>query len=147
MTRTARIFLTVILVGCVLLTATIGAAVAAVYRAGTVAIEVEEDGHHIDVSVPAGLVGVAVALAPRSVLDEVASELAPFVPALEAGWRQLEAAPDFVLVDARSGDEHVRVLKSGSRLEIAVDAPGARVRVGIPLGTVGSVLHRLERRL
>jgi hypothetical protein len=144
MTRTTRLFLIVVIGGTVLVLATLGAMAAAAYRAGTVAVEIEENGHQIRLSLPAGLLHAAVVLLPDSALDEAASELTPFVPALEAGWQEFENAPDFVLLEARSADENVLIVKSGSRLEISVDAPDARVRVAIPLGTVSTLLHKLE---
>lgn len=146
MTRTTRLFLVIVIGGTVLVLAALGAMAAAVYRAGTVAVEIEENGHHIRLGLPAGLLHAAVVLLPDSALDEAASELAPWVPAIEAGWRELEDAPDFVLLEARSADENVLVVKSGSHLEISVDAPDARIRLAIPLGAVGSLLHKLERR-
>lgn len=145
MTCATRVFLIIVIGGTVLVLATLGAMAAAVYRAGTVAVEIEENGHQIRLGLPAALLHAGVVLLPDSALDEAASELAPFVPALEAGWRELADAPDFVLLEARSVDESVLVVKSGSRLEISVDAPDARVSVGVPLATVGSLLHKLER--
>jgi hypothetical protein len=139
------VFLIIVIGGTVLVLATLGAMAAAVYRAGTVAVEIEENGHQIRLGLPAGLLHAGVVLLPDSALDEAASELAPFVPALEAGWREFVDAPDFVLLEARSVDESVLVVKSGSRLEISVDSPDARVRVGVPLATVGALLHKLER--
>lgn len=146
MTRTTRFFLVIVIGGTVLVLAALGAMAAAVYHAGTVAVEIEESGHRIQLGLPAGLLHAAVLLLPDSALDEAASELAPWVPAIEAGWREFVDAPDFVLLEARSADENVLVVKSGSRLEISVDSPDARVRLAVPLGAVGSLLHKLEPR-
>jgi hypothetical protein len=143
MTRGTRLFLIIVIGGTLLVLATLGAMAAAVYRAGTVAVEIEEHGHQFRLALPAGLIQAALVLLPDAALDEAASELAPLVPALEAGWREFVDAPDFVLLDARSADEHVLVVKSGSRLEIEVVAPDARVRVGVPLGTAAALLHEL----
>jgi hypothetical protein len=138
--------LVIVIGGTVLVLATLGAMAAAVYHAGTVAVEIEEDGNEIRLSLPAGLLHAAVVLLPDSALDEAASELAPWVPAMEAGWSAFVDAPDFVLLEARSADESVQVVKSGSRLEISVDAPDTRVRVALPIGAVGTLLHKLEAR-
>jgi hypothetical protein len=146
MTRGTCLLLTAVIGGPVILAATLGAGVAAVYHAGTAAVEIEDGGHQLRLRVPAGLLGAAVALAPASAIDDAASELSPFLPAIRAGWQELSEAPDFVLVEARSGDESVLIVKSGSRLEVSIDTPDSRVRVAVPLGTLRQVLRRLERR-
>jgi hypothetical protein len=147
MTRGTRILLATVVGGAVLLLATLGAGAAAVYRAGAVAVDVEDGDDRFRFRLPAALIGAAVTLAPDSLLDEAASDLAPLLPAAAAGWRELEAAPDFVLLEIRSDDEQIRVAKSGFRLEISVDGPDARVRVAVPLRSVGSLLRRLEERV
>jgi len=143
MSKGTRLFLLIVLGSVVLGLATVGAAVAAVYQAGTIAVEVQErDGSRINVGVPAGLARVAIALAPDSVLDEVSAELGPWAPAVRAGWDELEKIPDCVLVEVVTDDEHVTIEKSGSSLLVHVDADGMNLRVGVPLGTVGSILDR-----
>lgn len=145
MSKGTRLFLAIVLGGVVLCLATVGAAVAAVYQAGTIAVEVEEDdGGRFNVGVPAGLARVAIALAPDSILDEVKMELGPWAPAVRAGWDELERIPDCVLVDVISGDEHVTIEKRGSSLRIRVDADGMDLRVGVPMGTVGAILNRFD---
>jgi hypothetical protein len=143
MTRGTRWLLALVIGALALLLATLGTAAATVYRSGTVAVEIEGNGHDIRLGLPAGLVGAAIALTPASAYEEAAAEIRPLIPALEAGWRELADAPDFVLVDFRSAEESVRVEKTGSRLVILVDAPDARFRIGVPLETVGSLLDKL----
>jgi len=143
MTRGTRLLLGIVIGGALLFLATLGAGAAAVYHGGTVEVEIDDDGNRFRLSLPAGLVGAAIALTPAHALDEVTAEVRPFLPALEAGWEELLATPDFVLVEVHSADEHVRVEKSGSRLEISVDSPDGQVRVGVPLRTVGSLLRKL----
>ena len=123
----------------------VGATVAAVARAGTVAVSVEEQGNQVRLSLPAGLLRIAVALTPAAAFDEIASELEPFVPAVAAGWQELADTPDFVLLRMESADESVLIGKAGNRLEIAVDGPDTRVRVAVPLATVGALLDKLDR--
>ena len=145
MSKGTRLFLVIVLGGVVLCLATVGAAVAAVYQAGTIAVEVEEqDGSRFNVGVPAGLARVAIALAPDSILDEVSTELGPWAPAVRAGWDELESIPDCVLVEVVSGDEHVTIEKSGSTLLVHVEADGMNLRVGVPMGTVGAILNRFD---
>ena len=144
MTRGTRLLLVIVIGSVVLATAVVGAAAAAVYGAGTIAIDVrEDDGQRIQVKLPAGLVRAAVALTPSSILEDATDELAPLLPALNAGWRDLSEAPDFVLFELSSADENVRVEKVDSRLMIFVDLPDGTVQVAVPIDTVGSLLRRL----
>lgn len=144
MTRGTRLLLAILIGGIVLAAATVGAAAAAVYRAGTLAVEIRtEDGNQIQLNLPAGLLRTAIAVAPSSLLEQARDELEPLLPALHEGWRELTDAPDFVLIELYSTDENVRVEKIGSQLLIFVEMPDVSVRVGIPLDTVGSVLRKL----
>jgi len=144
MTRGTRLLLAVVIGGVVLGLATLAATAAAVYHGGTVAVDIEEDGNHFQLQLPAGLIGAAIALAPDSAVQEAADELEPWIPALDAGWHELGDAPDFVLLELVTDDENVRIEKSGSKLLVIVDSPEAQIRVGVPLGTVGSLLHKLD---
>ena len=144
MTRGTRLLLAILIGGIVLAAATVGAAAAAVYRAGTLAVEIRtEDGNQIQLNLPAGLLWTAIAVAPSSLLEQARDELEPLLPALHEGWRELTDGPDFVLIELHSTDENVRVEKIGSQLVIFVEMPDVSVRVGIPLDTVGSVLRKL----
>ena len=144
MTRGTRLLLAILIGGIVLAAATVGAAAAAVYRAGTLAVEIRtEDGNQIQLNLPAGLLRTAIAVAPSSLLEQARDELEPLLPALHEGWRELTDTPDFVLIELHSTDENVRVEKIGSQLLIFVEMPDVSVRVGIPLDTVGSVLRKL----
>jgi len=144
MTRGTRLLLAIVIGSVLLAIAAVGGTAAAVYRAGTIAVEIEEDdGNRIRVSVPAGLVRAAIALTPSSILEEASAELEPLLPALNAGWRDLSEAPDFVLFELSSTEENVRVEKIDSRLVIFVDVPEATVQVVVPLETVGSLLRKL----
>ena len=143
MTPGTRLLLAVVAGAALLMLATVGVGAAAVYHAGTIAVEVEEDGNSFQFSLPAGLVRAAIAIAPASALSKATRELEPWLPAVEAGWRELCDAPDFVLVEVDSRDERVRVEKSGSELLVVVDADDAHVRVAVPLGTVSALLAKL----
>ena len=145
MTRGTRLLLAVLIGGCLLTAATIAAGAAAVYRAGSITVEVfEDEGGRFDVSVPAGLARVAIALAPDAILEEAAGELEPVLPALHAGWEEFVRSPDFVIVEVHSDDEHVRVEKQGRKLSVLVDSPEAKIRISIPLHTVSSLIGRLD---
>ncbi len=144
MTRGTRLLLAIVIGGVLLATAAVGATAAAVYRAGTIAVEIrEDDGNLIRVSLPAGLLRAAIALTPSSILEEACDELEPLLPALNAGWREFSEAPDFVLFELSSAEENVRVEKIDSRLMILVDAPRVTLQVTVPLDTVGWLLRKL----
>jgi hypothetical protein len=147
MSRTTRVLLTLFLCVTLLMATTVGVTVAAVYRAGTIAVEVSEDqGSDLRLAVPAGLVRLGVWLTPASVIEPlVCDEIGPFLPALEAGWRELSRTPDFVLADVRDRHDHVRIEKRGDDLVVEVTSDGSSVRVALPLRTVGPMLAKLER--
>ena len=145
MSRTTKLVLAVLLGGLLLFAATLGLAATAVYRAGSIAVEVHEtDGGRIDVNLPAGLVRLAIALAPRSIVEEATRELAPLLPAIGAAWDEFADAPDFVVAEVTSGDEQIRVEKIDGRLQVRVDSPETRIRVSIPLHAVGALVDRLR---
>ncbi len=144
MTRGTRLLLAIVIGSVLLALAAVGATAAAVYRAGTIAVEIQEDdGNRIRVSLPAGLVGAAIALTPSSILEEATDELEPLLPALRAGCRELSEAPNFMLFELSTADENVRVEKVDSQLVIFVDLPEATIQVAIPIDTVGSLLRKL----
>ncbi len=149
MSKTARIILIAMVAVTVLVVATVGAAAATVYRAGTIAVRVDDNnGDRIAVTVPAGLARIAIAAIPASVLGEALDELDeldPWMPAARAGWTELAEAPDFVLVEVQGRNESVIVRKQGRQLVVHVDSPDARVDVTVPLGTVGALLAKLDR--
>jgi hypothetical protein len=147
MTRGTRALLTILVCGSLLMATTVGISVAAVYRAGSIAVQVNEgDGQQLRVAVPAGLARIAIWLTPASVLEPVmVDELRPLVPALRAGWREFGNTPDFVLVEVRDGDDRVRVEKRGHAIVVLVESDESTVRVALPLATVGPLLSKLER--
>ena len=147
MTRSTRVLLTILLCGSLMAAATVGVSVAAVYRSGSIAVEVsEDDGQQIRVAVPAGLARLAIWLTPDSVFEPaMIDEIRPLLPALRAGWRELVRAPDCVLADVRDRDDRVRVEKRGGEILIQVESSGSTVRVSVPLATVGPLLAKLER--
>lgn len=145
MSRSTRIFLIVLIGGILAVTATVGAAVAAVYRSGTVAVDFqEEDGSRIRVGVPAALVRIAIHFVPDSLLEEAAAEARPFVPAVRAGWSELRRAPDFVLAEIDTGSEEIRIEKRSRRFRVRVDSPDVKLAVELPMRTVGALVSKLE---
>jgi hypothetical protein len=145
MTRGTKILLSVVLGAMLLCMATVTLGAAAAYQAGSVSVQVQDGNDDFSIRLPAILANVALSLAPRSALDEAARELEPFLPALKAGWRELEATPDFVLVEIVSSDEHIRIEKRGGTLQIHVQEDGSDIRVSLPLATIGTVCRKLGR--
>jgi hypothetical protein len=143
MTRGKKALLIVLLSATVLCvgTVTLGAAVA--YRAGSVSVHIQDGGDDFSIRIPAILADAALSLAPRSALDEAAAELRPFLPALEPGWRELAAAPDFVLVEVVSKDDSVWIEKRGGALQIRVTERDSEIRVALPLSTIGGLCRKL----
>jgi hypothetical protein len=144
MTLGAKIFLGLFAAMTTLTVATVGAGAAAVYSAGSVAVEVQPDeGTNISLGVPAILLHLAIWFTPDEVVEDLAEELEPVWPTVRAAAYELERAPDFVLLEVRSSDEHVRIEKRRGRLIVLVDSDTDYVRVAIPLGTVRRVADKL----
>lgn len=144
MSRGSKLLLVLLLGGFAVVVLGAGGVAAAVAHSGTVAVRVHEDGNDVRVAVPAALVRLAVALLPESALRDVADEAEPYLPALAAAWAELERAPDFTLLEIAGPDGEMRVEKRGGRILVLVDEAGARVSVGLPLGTVRALLGRFE---
>ena len=144
MTLGAKIFLGLFGAALALTVATVGAGAAAVVQAGTVSVEVQPDnGSNVSVGVPAIVLHLAIALAPDDLVAECARELEPVWPTVRAAARELERAPDFLLLEVRSADELVRVEKRHGRLVVLVKSNEEQFRVAVPLGTVRRIADRL----
>ena len=142
-----KIFLGLFAAVLILSLATVGAAAAAVYHAGSIAVEVApQDGSALSINVPAGLANIAIALAPADLVTDAIEELEPVWPSLEAAARTLDEAPDFTLLEVRSAEEHIVIAKERGRLLVLVDADGETVRVAVPLRTVRRVVEKLGGR-
>lgn len=120
---------------------------ATVAATGTVSVSVEQpgpDGVDLWVPVPALLVDLAVFATPRLVpeneLAEARRQVEPYLPALEAFARELEACPDGVLVEVKSRDEHIVVSKTWRSFHVEVDSPDGHVEVKVPARLLGRVL-------
>ncbi|MDX1388199.1 MAG: hypothetical protein R3344_03365 [Acidobacteriota bacterium] len=146
---TARLVLAVAVSAVAVGAISIGFVAAAVARAGTVEVEVvETDGTNVSLSIPGALIDAGVRLVPVSVLPaDVAVEIEPWWPAVQAAWDGLEDCPDVVFVEVDGPYEKVRIAKRGGVIEIDVDDHGARVRVAVPVRTVSILIDKLERVL
>jgi hypothetical protein len=118
-----------------------------VYRCGVLVVDVKEgeDGSAIHMRIPAALVHAGLNVLPDEVFEDAAAEIRQFGPLMRAVCDELAAAPDFVLVDVRDGDdEAVRIRKHEGKLEINVRDHEDRVQVVVPLRMVRLVVNRLE---
>ena len=144
-----KVLLTIFASVVILMMMTVGVAVASIYTAGTVAVDVQPvDGGDISVHVPAGLINVAIWLLPSELqaeaMHEVAAEVEPYWGAVHAVSDELSRLPDFVLVEVEGPREHVIIEKRNQRLVVHVESDGERVDVSIPIGTVRSLLNKVE---
>lgn len=124
----------------------VSATVGAVYRAGTVSVHVlTEEGGDIHVAVPAGAANLALSAiewVPGGTwpLDghtsDALDDIRHYLPVAQEALERLIDQPDFVLVEADSKDEHVRVRKQGRTLSIVVESDGTRIDMTLPLSTV-----------
>jgi hypothetical protein len=93
---------------------------------------------------PAILLHLAIALTPDEVIEEFAHELEPAWPTVQAAARELDRAPDFVLLEVRSANEHVRIEKLNGRLVVLVQSDAELVRVAVPVGTMRRIVTKLH---
>jgi hypothetical protein len=143
MSRGTKLFLIVFAAALLFSVASVGAATAVVYRAGSVAVEVEpEDGSRYSLTVPAVLAGIALAFVPDDVLTDIGEELEPVWPTVRAAARELDEAPDFVLLEVRSDGDRVIIEKKGHRLLVLVETADDRVRVAVPIRTMRRLVER-----
>ena len=120
---------------------------AAVYQAGAVRVSVDEkspDGHHIHLIAPAAAVPIGRRFVPDHALRHAASEVRPWLPAIEIAVTELEKYRDFTLVEVDDAQDHVKIRKLGQTMVIDVDSADATVHVSFPLRSVMSALHRIE---
>jgi hypothetical protein len=130
----------VVLVGSTTVLA--GIAVYRVCRTGAAWVSVHEkgpSGTHVAIPVPVGLVRTAVAFTPRHELPQMDPEVQEFLPVLRDIARELERAPDGVLVEVDGPDERVLIEKRGGRFVIDVDSAGEHVTVTLPAGALEEI--------
>jgi hypothetical protein len=100
--------------------------------------EKQKDGTHLRLVLPAMAVPIALELVPDRYLDQSASQVRPWLPAIDAAASQLADCPDGTLVEVTEPDEHVTVVKSGGSIVVDVNDTDERVHVSVPLATVRS---------
>jgi hypothetical protein len=128
-----------------------GVAAVFVYRvvhSGTAVVSVHEKrphGTHLWLPIPLGLVHTAAAFVPADELPPIGPEAKRYLPVIREAVAALEQAPDGVLVDVTSADEHVVLAKKDNRFTIDVDAKGETVHVSLPAGALSMLAGDLER--
>jgi hypothetical protein len=137
-----------VFVGCLVVLTAFGAAAAwSVHSAGMLELDVRSDDVDISgIRIPAVLGHLALAFVPTSVFDFCDDE--DFVrqgPLLREALRQLEDAPDFILVEVISDDEHVLIRKKGNALVVDVESEDEDVHMAVPLGIARAFARKIER--
>jgi hypothetical protein len=120
---------------------------ALVMHEGVISVNVREkrpDGNHVRFFVPATVVGVGMALAPKEKIERATRHARKYLPIARIGAEELAKCPDFVLVEVHDRDEHVRIQKLGRRILVDVDSPREEVHVAVSLRTIISALRDLE---
>lgn len=121
---------------------------ASVARSGLVTVKVDEaDGRRIFIPVPAALVSLGLNVLPLVVEEnacaKVRADLKEMGPALSGALRDLEDAPDAVLVDIRNDQETVRIVKEGRSLEIHIEDTTGTVVVSLPAHLLGRIAREI----
>lgn len=152
MSKAKRILVIGLVAATVTVAAGVSLATAAIVGAGTIAVDVRETrGDRVSVHVPAGLAEMALFFVPSGLVDHfveeidvhAAGEVRDLLPTVRAVWNELEASPDFVLVEVNDGDEHVVIEKRNRRILITVQSDDADVSVSIPVRTVDRLLSKI----
>jgi hypothetical protein len=122
-----------------------------VYRAsrtGTAVVRVQEKrpgGANLLIPVPVGLARVALNFVPREELPQLDPEAERYLPVARRIAQELAVAPDGVLVEVRSDDEKVRIVKRGGDLIVEVESPEEHVRVSLPAVALDEILGDVSR--
>lgn len=114
----------------------------------SVRVHDKQEDFHLYIPVPAAMIqaGLSVASAAGA-FDEIGpmpEQARAWMPMARAAVEALAEAPDAVLVEVESPDEHVRITKDGSRLLIQVRSPEADVDVAVPARLATRIFDVLE---
>jgi hypothetical protein len=143
-----RLVLAIVVSVVVIGALSIGVVGAAIYRAGTVDVEVVDlDGSNVSLRLPGALIHAGVQFVPDRLLSDAAHEAEPWLPAARAAWEGLEEYDEVVLVEVDGPHEKVRVAKRGGVLVIDVDDHGTEVHIAVPFRTVSLLIDKLDRAL
>jgi hypothetical protein len=117
------------------------------FHEGVIRVDVDEHcagGEHIHVWVPATIVPLALHLAPRKDMHQVAQQAAPFIPTLRALTKELEKYPDVNFVEVEEPGQYVRIQKHKGKLQIDVHDSEDNVHIVCPLVVIQDLADQLE---
>jgi len=133
------------MIGKILLGMTLTTAV--VLKDGLIEVNVQEkhpNGSHVHLYVPATLATWGVQLAPEKRLREHLRHSREQLAVARAALRELEKAPDALLLEVESVKEHVRMETHRGSFLLDVDDEGETVHIAIPIGAARKVIEELE---
>jgi hypothetical protein len=116
------------------------------FREGVIRVDVDEfrdGGSHVHLWVPAAAVPMAMHFVPKDKMREASAHANEFLPVVQALTSELRKYPNTTFVEVVDGDDHVKVLSTGSKIQIDVDTPEEKVHVAVPLATINDVSEQL----
>jgi hypothetical protein len=117
------------------------ACTAVILQAGVGSVYVSNDDVTLWLPVPMAAVDIGLWFIPEKELEDVQESMLPVKDLMLAGFHELQDIPDTTLVEVKTPDESVLVLKEGNDLVVDVDSRSdGKVHVKLPL-------HSLERIL
>jgi hypothetical protein len=118
-------------------------------RSGIAVVSVHEKrpgGTSLSLPVPVGLIHAALRFADFDDHGSLDPEVKRLWPVARAALAEIEAAPDCVLVEVRSPDEHVVIRKQDGRIVVDVDSREEQVHVALPSDALGDLLDAVASR-
>ena len=108
-------------------------------------VQVEGEGaENSRMDLPLDVVGVALAMAPSSIIPEgqlqMARERGVSVSTLRQMWQEIQGAGDGEFITVQAADETVRVARVGERIDVRVDEPDRTVQAEFPVSVVDALL-------
>jgi hypothetical protein len=120
-----------------------------VYSLGAVRVEVREkqpNGDHIHLILPAAVLPIGAAIAPREKIEEAARQVQPWLPTIRAASEELQRCPDTTFIEVENPREHVTIRKIGNALVIDVDSERETVHVSVPLKALEYTVGQLASK-
>jgi len=151
MSRLGKVLLIAVVAVAALIVNTTLLAGIVVYRASrnaTAVVRVQEKhpgGANLWIPVPVGLARVALHFVPREDLPQLDPEARRYLPVARRIAQELAVAPDGVLVEVRSDDEQVLIVKRGGDLVVEVESLDEHVRVSLPAAALDEILGDVSR--
>jgi hypothetical protein len=139
-----KTFLTVFASASLALGLLLAIAAITVYQYGILRIQVRSGGDNIHVICPGFIVPAAMRFVPDRAFSRVSKELDRMPPEIRSCLRELEKAPDCVLVEVKSARENVKIAKRRHMLVIDVNSPDETVHLSLPLKALDSVIGRVQ---